>query len=122
MKHYPLLFLSLFMVISWAQDKPAGNLEKLNQKIQALENLKTQKMDALENAGRLSAAEYRQLHLWRGLGAAQAKHGALLEIAYTLKGRVRLGLGYNFSRFSDNELGDLERDSHGLFLRLVGTY
>ena len=68
------------------------------------------------------ATEYRRLQLWRTHDAIEARHGALVEATYILMRRVRLGLGYNFSRFSDNELRDLERDSHGMFMRVVGYY
>ena len=68
------------------------------------------------------AGELRQLQLWHPGDAAERRSGALFEATYTLVRRVRLGVGYNLSRFSDNELRDLERDSHGLFMRVVGTY
>jgi hypothetical protein len=68
------------------------------------------------------AGEYRRLALWRGDGAAEARDGTLFELSYTVARRVRLGVGYNFSHFSDNELGNLERDAHGAFFRLVGHY
>lgn len=66
-------------------------------------------------------AEYRFLYLDRP-GSAELRHGALAEATYRLNDRVWLGAGYNFSRFSDDELADLERDSHGFFLRVVGRY
>ena len=69
------------------------------------------------------AAEYRELLLsGQAPGGDQLRRGGLFELSYALRGRLRLGLGYNFSRFSDNELGDLQRDGHGLFIRVVGHY
>jgi hypothetical protein len=70
------------------------------------------------------AMEYRYLKLYRhdaGDGT-EAKHGALLELDYNVTNMIRLGAGYNFSHFSDDELGDLNRDTHGLFFRVVGRY
>lgn len=68
------------------------------------------------------AGEVRRLYAGRPGRAASARDGTLWEIAYTIAGTLRLGLGYNFSRFSDNELGDLERDAHGPFVRLMAHY
>ncbi len=53
---------------------------------------------------------------------AETLSGTLAEAGYRLSEWVRLGIGYNLSRFSDNELGDLQRDSHGFFVRLTGQY
>ncbi len=50
------------------------------------------------------------------------KHGALLELSYILAEYARLGIGYNFTRFSDDELSDLNRDVGGFFFRVQGTY
>ncbi|MCP4444247.1 MAG: hypothetical protein GY811_02730 [Myxococcales bacterium] len=52
----------------------------------------------------------------------ESKLGSLLEIGRSLGRHLRLGAGYNFSHFSDNELGDLRRDSHGFFFRMIGMY
>ena len=50
------------------------------------------------------------------------KHGALVELSYILAEYARLGVGYNFTSFSDDELTDLNRDAGGFFLRVQGTY
>jgi hypothetical protein len=52
----------------------------------------------------------------------ESKLGSLLELGYALGRYVRLGAGYNLSHFSDDELGDLQRDSHGFFVRITGQY
>jgi uncharacterized repeat protein (TIGR01451 family) len=74
----------------------------------------TQKVDV--------AAEYRILKLWLPGDVEQIRHGALAEINYLVQKNVRLGVGFNFSRFGDNELGDLTRDAFGFFVRVVGRY
>lgn len=68
-----------------------------------------------------ASAEVRQLTL---LGAidSEMRFGSLLELGYTLSRQLRLAGGYNFGRLSDNELGDLTRDSHGVFMRMTGMY
>ena len=47
--------------------------------------------------------------------------GSMLEVGFAANKHVRMGVGYNWSRFSDDELY-LERDSHGMFVRLTGQY
>jgi hypothetical protein len=72
--------------------------------------------------GNLDATvEYRHLLLFKPVGD-ESKSGALVELGYSIRRFVRLGIGYNLSRFSDDELGDLQRDSHGFFMRLTGHY
>lgn len=63
--------------------------------------------------------EYRFLH---NTLADDLKHGALLEFSYIVKDYARLGVGYNFTSFSDDELSDLNRDVGGFFFRIQGTY
>lgn len=67
------------------------------------------------------SGELRQLSLF-GSVDSESKVGTLLESGYTFGNHLRFGVGYNFSHFSDNELSDLQRDSHGFFLRLTGHY
>ena len=68
------------------------------------------------------ALEYRVLRLTReGFGAEQ-RQGVLAEVDYNVSRYVRLGVGWNFSHFSDDELGQLERDTHGFFFRVVGRF
>lgn len=64
-------------------------------------------------------AEYRFLHQsltgdWR--------HGVLLEVNYIIADHVRLGLGYNFTKFAEDEYGDFDRDSSGVFFRVTAQY
>ncbi|WP_428268465.1 hypothetical protein [Haliangium sp.] len=66
-----------------------------------------------------AGVELRGLHLG---GPNQRRLGALVELGYWIRGHIRLGLGYDLSRFSDDELGDLERDQHGGFVRVTGHY
>ncbi|MCK5690880.1 hypothetical protein KAI87_16485, partial [Myxococcota bacterium] len=66
-----------------------------------------------------AAAEYRWLY--NDL-AAQQEHGALLEIAWKPLKYVSVGLGYNFTRFSDDLLASPDRDYHGPYMRVTGQY
>ena len=61
--------------------------------------------------------EYRLL---AGITAQSLEHGALVELQYAPVEQLRIGLGYNFTSFSDNELARDDRDFSGLFLRAVG--
>ena len=47
--------------------------------------------------------------------------GALAAISRYVGDHVKVGLGYNFTDFSD-DLTDLSYDHHGLFLNVVGTF
>jgi uncharacterized repeat protein (TIGR01451 family) len=67
------------------------------------------------------STEYRALILDMPVGT-ESRQGVLFEVDYELSRFVRLGLGYNFSHFADDELGDLGRDTHGFFLRVVGRF
>lgn len=76
------------------------------------------------------SAEYR--FLWTNVLAqtqspdlptqGDLKHGALFEVAYRPNPYLRLGAGYNFSSFSDNELSRLDEFAGGFFIRATGTY
>jgi len=66
--------------------------------------------------------EYRLMRLYLPGGADQLRTGSLLEVGYWVNPHTRLGAGWNFSRFSDNELADLDRDTYGFFVRVVGKY
>ena len=69
-----------------------------------------------------AGVELRGLYLGKPGQAREARAGALLELGYQIHRHIRLGIGYNMSRFSDDELRDLERDSHGAFIRVTGHY
>jgi uncharacterized repeat protein (TIGR01451 family) len=64
-------------------------------------------------------AEYRFLH--QSL-TSDWQHGVLLEVNYILAEHVRLGVGYNFTRFAEDELGDFDRDASGVFFRVTAQY
>jgi hypothetical protein len=73
--------------------------------------------------GRIDAGvEYRFLRMFLAQQGDQLRHGALVELGYWLHKMIRLGAGYNFSRFSDNEFADQDRDASGFFFRVVGRY
>jgi hypothetical protein len=67
------------------------------------------------------AVEVRALSLDR-TDRSDTLTGALVELAYDLTRYARVGGGYNFSHFSDDELADLAHDGHGFFVRVVGRY
>jgi uncharacterized repeat protein (TIGR01451 family) len=64
-------------------------------------------------------AEYRFLH--QSL-TQDWLHGVLLEFNWIVEDHVRLGVGYNFTRFAEDELGDFDRDSSGVFFRVTAQY
>jgi len=73
--------------------------------------------------GKLDAGvEYRFLKMLFEAQGDQLKHGALVELGYWVHRFVRVGAGYNFSSFSDNEFIEQDRDAKGFFFRVVGRY
>jgi hypothetical protein len=48
--------------------------------------------------------------------------GWLTELMYKLDGNFRLGVGFNFTDFSDNEFSENDYSVRGLFLRVQGKY
>jgi uncharacterized repeat protein (TIGR01451 family) len=73
--------------------------------------------------GKLDAGvEYRFLKMMFDNQGGQLRHGALVELGYWVHRFVRLGAGYNFSSFTDNEFADQDRDAKGFFFRVVGRY
>ncbi|MET4727757.1 hypothetical protein ABIE09_001561 [Lysobacter enzymogenes] len=62
-------------------------------------------------------AEYR----WLGVKDGGDKRGVLLGIDRDLGENFRIGLGYNFTEFSD-DLTDFDYDHRGVFLNVVGKY
>jgi hypothetical protein len=64
-------------------------------------------------------AEYRLLEQFL---ANDFKHGFLVEVNYILAKYVRLGVGYNFTSFSDNEYTRNDKDEGGFFFRVVGKF
>ncbi|MEO1170518.1 MAG: hypothetical protein AAFX94_00470, partial [Myxococcota bacterium] len=64
-------------------------------------------------------AEYR----WTANSQTEEReHGALFEFAWLPYEYVAVGVGYNFTRFSDDLLADPNLDNHGFFLRVTGRY
>lgn len=66
-----------------------------------------------------AAFEYRLMH---NSLSGEWKHGPLVELTYILMEHARLGVGYNFTSFSDDEFSDLDRDVGGFFFRVQGQY
>lgn len=65
------------------------------------------------------AGEYRVL---AQLVPENQMDGFLVEVNRLIADHVRLGAGYNFSHFSDNEYADNDYDSYGFMMRLQGVY
>jgi uncharacterized repeat protein (TIGR01451 family) len=63
--------------------------------------------------------EYRLL---RQEEADDQRTGWLGEVMWKVKKHFRVGAGYNFTDFSDNELSENDYDAHGWFLRVQGRY
>lgn len=51
----------------------------------------------------------------------QADFGLLAGVYRQLGGNLKLGVGYNFGRFSD-DLTDFVQDDRGFFINVVGTF
>jgi len=66
--------------------------------------------------------EYRLLKLWLGDLEHDLKQGVLTEVSYEFLEHVRVGVGYNFSSFSDNLYSNRDEQGHGFFFRVVGKY
>ncbi|BAU48533.1 flagellar motor protein MotB [Sulfurifustis variabilis] len=73
-------------------------------------------------------ADWRFLRRWDALvearmldlpDAGDRRSGALLAVYWHMGNNVKLGVGYNFTDFSD-DLTDLDYDSKGLFLNVIG--
>ena len=63
--------------------------------------------------------EYR---MQRSTLADDLESGFLVEVAYVLLEKVRIGAGYNFTSFSDNEFARRDYDHGGFFFRVTGQY
>jgi len=65
------------------------------------------------------SGEFRHL---TNLASGDTENGFLLEASVILKKYMRLGVGYNFTRFTDDELVRNRLDNRGVFFRVVGMY
>ena len=63
--------------------------------------------------------EYRILHQNE---ADDMRSGWLNELLYPVGEHLRLGVGFNFTDFSDNEFSDNDYSVYGWFLRVQGSY
>ncbi len=75
-------------------------------------------------------ADWHILHRWDALvegrmlelpDAEDRLTGALVALYRHVGNHVKLGIGYNFSKFSD-DLTDFDYDHQGLFINIVGKY
>jgi hypothetical protein len=73
------------------------------------------------------SAEFRMLALRGpssgavGIGG-DGERGVLLEAAFKPSKYARVGLGWNFTTFSDDELARYDHSAGGFFIRAVGEY
>lgn len=65
------------------------------------------------------AGEYR---LRKEMETNDRKSGLLIEVDREMIDYVRLGMGYNFTDFSDDLRTGADDDAHGFFIRLTGKY
>jgi hypothetical protein len=63
--------------------------------------------------------EYRFL---AGFTSRTLEHGPLVELQYAPLEYFRFGVGWNFTRFSDDELDRGDVDRSGFFVRAVGQF
>ena len=63
-------------------------------------------------------AEARQLS---SREAGDARLGALVGVYRHMGDHVKLGLGYNFTNYSD-DLSDLSYDERGFFVNMIGKF
>ena len=63
--------------------------------------------------------EYRTL---ANREANDHKDGWLTELSWEPQQHMRLGVGYNFTEFSDNEFSDNNYSERGWFLRVQGKF
>jgi hypothetical protein len=68
--------------------------------------------------------EYRVL---AGVSYGAVEHGVLVEVQVVPVDSLRIGVGWNFTRFSDDErdtatAGNVPLDRSGFFVRVVGSY
>jgi hypothetical protein len=63
-----------------------------------------------------------EFRLMRQDGLDNRRQGWLGELAYPFNNRMRFGLGYNFTDFSDDALTIDDYSTHGWFLRVQGLY
>ena len=64
-------------------------------------------------------AEYRFL---RNTLAQSTQHGALFELNYIIKDSLRIGAGYNFTQFTDDEFARYDEQYGGPFFRVMAQY
>ncbi len=75
-------------------------------------------------------ARYRLIREWDGLAefrwrrnkeSDDRRMGWLIDADRRINDFLRIGVGYNFTDFSDN-LADLDYDDRGWFINIVGVY
>jgi hypothetical protein len=78
----------------------------------------------------IARARFHLAHAWDAVGEYRAlwnsdtsdlEQGSLVALYRHLAGNLKLGAGFNGTSFSD-DLTDLDYDSYGWFLRLIGKY
>ena len=67
-----------------------------------------------------AALEYRTLMMDRG--ADDSSNGYLFEVNRLFLKHLRVGVGYNFTDFTDNEFSANDYSARGVFFRIQGKY
>ena len=67
-----------------------------------------------------AALEYRTLSMDQG--ADDSASGSLFEVNRLFFNHLRLGVGYNFTDFTDNEFSANDYSARGYFFRIQGKY
>ena len=71
------------------------------------------------------SAEYRWMEVVgpiAGGSGGNSERGVLVEAAFRPSRWSRIGVGWNFTSFSDDELARYDRSGGGFFIRAVGEY
>ena len=112
----PALRLQLVEKFAWkfVREQVDGMPNASGHTILLINRLNFHIIDELDIGG-----EYRLL---KSFLANDFKHGFLIEAAYIILDKVRVGVGYNFTSFSDNEFDRNNYDHGGFFFRVVGQY
>ena len=96
------------------RDRTADMPEATSESLLTLHRVNYRILDELD-----AGVEYRFLNQ---RVADDLLHGVLVEASYILQDVVRVGLGYNFTSFTDYEFPSRDVDRSGVFFRVTGQY
>ena len=102
------------LAAKWKEETVAGHDEVTTHTYLMIQRLNFHVWDPID-----WGAEYRIL--WQS-EADDRLEGWLTEVTWKVLKNIRLGIGYNFTDFSDNEFSDNDYSVHGWFLRGQAKY